>query len=73
MNICSVVVYWLMIIKLKKYVEYLGWLLFFEMYINELLYYGRIFVLKVYLWVLIRNNGFLKDLRKWNFVLKFIL
>lgn len=60
-----------MIIKLKKYVEYLGWLLFFEMYINELLYYGRIFVLKVYLWVLIRNNGFLKDLRKWNFVLKF--
>lgn len=48
-----------MIIKLKKYVEYLGWLLFFEMYINELLYYGRIFVLKVYLWVLIRNNGFL--------------
>lgn len=62
-----------MIIKLKKYVEYLGWLLFFEMYINELLYYGRIFVLKVYLWVLIRNNGFLKDLRKWNLVLKFIL
>lgn len=62
-----------MIIKLKKYVEYLGWLLFFEMYINELLYYGRIFVLKVYLWVLIRNNGVLKDLRKWNFVLKFIL
>lgn len=61
-----------MIIKLKKYVEYLGWLLFFEMYINELLYYGRIF-LKVYLWVLIRNNGVLKDLRKWNFVLKFIL
>lgn len=60
-----------MIIKLKKYVEYLGWLLFFEMYINELLYYGRIFVLKVYLWVLIRNNGFLKDLRKWNLVLKF--
>lgn len=62
-----------MIIKLKKYVEYLGWLLFFEMYINELLYYGRIFVLKVYLWVLIRNSGFLKDLRKWNFVLKFII
>lgn len=62
-----------MIIKLKKYVEYLVWLLFFEMYINELLYYGRIFVLKVYLWVLIRNNGFLKDLRKWNFVLKFVL
>lgn len=62
-----------MIIKLKKYVEYLGWLLFFKMYINELLYYGRIFVLKVYLWVLIRNNGVLKDLRKWNFVLKFIL
>lgn len=61
-----------MIIKLRKYVEYLGWLLFFEMYINELLYYGRIF-LKVYLWVLIRNNGVLKDLRKWNFVLKFIL
>lgn len=61
-----------MIIKLKKYVEYLGWLLFFEMYINELLYYGRIF-LKVYLWVLIRNNGVLKDLRKWNFVLKFVL
>lgn len=62
-----------MIIKLKKYVEYLVWLLFFEMYINELLYYRRIFVLKFYLWVLIRNNGFLKDLRKWNFVLKFIL
>lgn len=62
-----------MTIKSKKRVEYLGWLLFFETHTNEPLHHGRISASKVYSWVLIRNNGFLKDLRKRNLALKLTL